>query len=174
MNPFALVLLINSAAAISGPADAAPASPAPASAVAAPQAEELWYRDYKKAQEVAIKEKKPIVMLFTGSDWCKYCILLEKEALSHEEFKVWAKKNVVLFLADKTMKSKRPADEITQNDGLKEKYKKYHPAGVPTVIVTDAEGNACGDTGYDKGMTPETFIADLEKLIKKGPKKSAK
>ena len=61
------------------------------------QAQELkWETDIKKAISVSNKSKKPMLLFFTGSDWCGWCIRLQKEVLKTPEFKTWAAKNVVL------------------------------------------------------------------------------
>ena len=47
------------------------------------QAQELtWHTDMTKATEIAINEKKPLLLFFTGSDWCGWCIRLQKIQLS--------------------------------------------------------------------------------------------
>src|SRR6476661_3860710 len=65
------------------------------------QAQELtWHTDMKKAMEVSKKTKKPIMLFFTGSDWCGWCMRLQKEVLTTPEFQKWAKENVVLVELD--------------------------------------------------------------------------
>lgn len=43
----------------------------------------VWHTDVKKAVEIAKKEDKPIFFFFTGSDWCGWCIRLQKKCLKH-------------------------------------------------------------------------------------------
>src|SRR6187431_2480510 len=65
------------------------------------QAKQLkWYTDVKEAIKVSNKEKKPLLLFFTGSDWCGWCIRLQKEVLRTPEFNKWAKESVVLVELD--------------------------------------------------------------------------
>ena len=50
------------------------------------QAQELvWQTDINKAISISNKEKKPMLLFFTGSDWCGWCIRLQKEVLKTPE-----------------------------------------------------------------------------------------
>ena len=65
------------------------------------QAQDLtWHTDINKAMEISKKSKKPLFLFFTGSDWCGWCIRLQKEVFKTPEFSNWAKKNVVLVELD--------------------------------------------------------------------------
>ena len=46
-----------------------------------------WLTDYEKAQKEAQAKNKLLLMDFTGSDWCGWCIMLDKEVFSKPEFK---------------------------------------------------------------------------------------
>jgi|SRR5580704_12062751 thioredoxin-related protein len=124
-------------------------------------AEELnWQTDLPKAQEQAKKEGKLILMDFTGSDWCPWCIKLHNEVFSKPEFADYAKKNLVLVIVD-FPRTKPQSDELKKaNDALQRKFK---IEGYPTVIVTDAAGKKVGDLGYEPGG-PKPFIEKLAKL----------
>ena len=64
-------------------------------------AQELtWHTDVNKASDLAIKEKKSLMLFFTGSDWCGWCMRLQKEVFVTPEFVKWAKENVVLVELD--------------------------------------------------------------------------
>lgn len=117
-----------------------------------------WHTSIEKARKQAAEEKKPIIMLFTGSDWCHWCIKLEKEILSQKEFKAWAGGNAVLFIADFPQGKKPGEKEMKQNRKLQGEY---GVKGYPTIIVTDAEGKKLGQTGYQK-MTPAEYTKHLE------------
>ena len=62
--------------------------------------EPTWETDINKAIKVSNKTKKPMLLFFTGSDWCGWCIRLQKEVLKTPEFATWAKENVVLVELD--------------------------------------------------------------------------
>src|SRR5438128_6685853 len=87
-------------------------------------AEELqWMTDLPKAQAKAKAENKLVMMDFTGSDWCGWCIKLNKEVFSKPEFAEYAKKNLVLVEVDFPTKKKQSPELKKANEGLQEKYK---------------------------------------------------
>ncbi|MEY2428551.1 MAG: hypothetical protein QOJ40_1436 [Verrucomicrobiota bacterium] len=126
-------------------------------------AEELnWITDLPKAQSQAKAEKKMVMLDFTGSDWCGWCIKLHNEVFSKPEFADYAKKNLVLVEVDFPRKKQQPEALKEANDALQKKYK---IEGYPTIIVLNADGSKAGELGYQPGG-PKAFIAELEKLKK--------
>lgn len=121
-----------------------------------------WLTDLPKAQTQAKTEKKLVMLDFTGSDWCGWCIKLNKEVFSQPEFAEYAKKNLVCVEVDFPNKKKLSPEQKKANDALAAKYK---IEGYPTIIVLDSEGKKVGELGYMKGG-PKAFIAELEKLKK--------
>ncbi|EPR69448.1 thioredoxin family protein [Cyclobacterium qasimii] len=65
-----------------------------------------WQTDFSKAKELATKEKKPIILVFQGSDWCAPCIKLSREIWTTETFIAYAKDNYIMFQADFPRKRK--------------------------------------------------------------------
>lgn len=98
------------------------------------KAPEGWETDVDAALALAKKEKKSVMLEFTGSDWCPPCIKMGKEVFSKEEFLKAASKNYVLVHLDFPKGDKELADK---NEPLLEKYK---VSGFPTVVLLDAEG----------------------------------
>lgn len=124
-------------------------------------AEELkWQTDLPKAQEQAKKEGKMVLMDFTGSDWCPWCIKLHNEVFSKPEFEDYAKKNLVLVIVDFPRNKPQTAELKKTNDALQRKYKIQ---GYPTVIVLNSDGKKAGELGYEEGG-PKPFIEKLAKL----------
>ena len=106
-----------------------------------------WMTDFSKAQEMAKKEGKTMLVNFTGSDWCGWCIKLESEVFSKSAFKKWAKENVILVKLD--FPRKKISDKLQkQNKALAAKYK---VRGFPTILFIDGEGKVVGKSGYMKG-----------------------
>ena len=119
-----------------------------------------WSEEYDKALAQAKADKKLVLLDFTGSDWCGWCIKLDKEVFSQAEFAEYAKKNLVLVELDYP-RSKEQSKEIkAQNAKLQGEYKIQ---GYPTIIVLNSEGKKVGELGYQPGG-PKAFIAELEKL----------
>ena len=128
------------------------------------QAGELqWLTDLPKAQAQAKSENKMVLLDFTGSDWCGWCIRLHKEVFSQPEFAEYAKKNLVLVEVDFPRMKKLSDAQKAANDALQQKYKVQ---GYPTIIVLNGEGKQVGELGYMKGGPP-AFIAELDKAKKK-------
>lgn len=123
---------------------------------------EHWQTDLPKAQAEAAKDKKMVLLDFTGSDWCGWCIKLDKEVFSKKEFLDYAKANLVLVEVDFPTKKKLSAEQKKANDAL---AKKYNIQGYPTIIVLDGAGKKLGELGYQPGG-PKAFIASLDKLKK--------
>jgi len=123
-----------------------------------------WTTDAVKAQEQAKKEGKLVLLDFTGSDWCGWCIKFKSEVLDTQEFKQYADKNLVLVEIDFPNK-KQQSDELKQaNKALKDKYK---VSGFPTYVILDGEGKEIGrQVGYAKGG-PKAFIEKLDGFKKK-------
>ena len=59
------------------------------------QENQTWHTDINKAIAISKKENKPMFLFFTGSDWCGWCIKLQKEVFKTPEFTAWAKDKVV-------------------------------------------------------------------------------
>jgi protein disulfide-isomerase len=120
------------------------------------EAQELkWHTDMEKALDVATKENKKMLLFFTGSDWCGWCIKLQKEVFETSDFKTWSD-SVVLVELD--FPKRTPQDEKTkgQNQHLQSIFK---VRGYPTVyfvtpeIMADGRTNlkSLGKTGYVRG-----------------------
>ena len=121
-----------------------------------------WNTDFEKASAKAKAEGKYMLVDFSGSDWCGWCIKLDNEVFSKETFKAYAKENLVLMLADFPRDSSKQSDEVQkQNKALSEKF---GIRGFPTVIILDAAGEAVAQTGYQAGG-PEAYIEHIKKLI---------
>ena len=123
---------------------------------------EGWTTDFEAAKKQAADEKKSLLIDFTGSDWCGWCIKLDKEVFSHDEFKTGVKDTFVLVEIDYPRdKSKQTEPEIAQNETLKNKYA---IKGYPTILLTDEAGKPFAKTGYNPGG-PAKYVENLNKLL---------
>ena len=126
-------------------------------------AESTWLTDLPKAQAQAKSENKIVLIDFTGSDWCGWCIKFDKEVLDTPEFQDYAAKNVVLVKLDFPRKLVQADDLKKANAALQAQYDIH---GFPTLLVLDKDGKEIGrQVGYSKGG-PQAFIAKLEKFKK--------
>jgi protein disulfide-isomerase len=122
-------------------------------------AESIWLTDLPKAEAQAKAENKIVLMDFTGSDWCSWCIKFRKEVLDTPEFQAYAAKNVVLVELDYPNKKVQSDDLKKTNKALKNQYE---IEGFPTLIALDKDGKEIGrQVGYAEGG-PKAFIAKLE------------
>lgn len=133
---------------------------ATAALLTATAAELNWLTDAAKAQTQAKTESKLVLLDFTGSDWCGWCIKLNKEVFSTPEFAEYAKKNLVLVEVDFPRKKALSDAQKKANQALQDKYK---IEGYPTLILLDGNGRKAGELGYLPGG-PKAFIAALEKI----------
>jgi len=119
-----------------------------------------WLTSYEQAQKEALTGNKLLLMDFTGSDWCGWCIMLDREVFSKPEFKEYASKNLVLLELDFPRMKKMPPEIVQQNQRL---AMQYQIMSFPTVVVLNGSGQVVGALGYEKGG-PSVFIARLEKI----------
>ena len=133
------------------------------------QAQELkWETNLEKATQVALKTKKPLLLFFTGSDWCGWCIRLQNEVLKTPEFSTWAKENVVLVEVDFPRRSPQQPEIQSQNAQLQQLFE---VRGYPTVwFVLPSRTNGkisfdkLGSTGYDSSV--ENWINNSNAILK--------
>ena len=119
-----------------------------------------WTTDYLAALAQAKAQHCKALLLFTGSDWCPWCIRLEKEILSTPAFLAFARSNLVLVKLDFPRSIPQPAQLVAQNQKLQ---RQYGIGGYPTVIVLNGDGKAVGELGYQPGG-PGPFIGKLKGL----------
>ncbi|MCC6353023.1 MAG: thioredoxin family protein [Verrucomicrobiae bacterium] len=122
---------------------------------------EGWTHDFEAAKATATKEKKDLLLDFTGSDWCGWCIRLEKEVFSQQAFKDAAPKDFLLVELDFPQdESKISPDTRSQNEKLS---KQFNVEGYPTIILADASGRPYAQTGYQEGGA-EAYLTHLAEL----------
>jgi len=126
------------------------------------QAEGLvWSLDFSQALARAKAGNKMVLIDFTGSDWCPWCVKFDKDVLSTGKFATYAESELVLVLADFP-------NHTAQNSALKqanaELKNKFQVSGFPTLVVLNSSGREIGrQVGYASGG-PDAFIAKLERF----------
>lgn len=122
---------------------------------------EGWYTDLDQAMQQAKKEKKPLLVEFTGSDWCPPCIAMRKNVFSKKEFIEVASKDFILV----------ELDFPRGNQELKKKNdphaKKYKIEGFPTVILMDYDGKEFTRFFASEHPTTEKFLTHLKASLEK-------
>ena len=118
-----------------------------------------WDENYAKALEQAAKEKKMVLLDFTGSDWCGWCVKLDEEVFSKSDFKKLAREKLVLVELDYPRGKRLRKDLQKQNEELKTKFK---VSGYPTIVLVDAKGKEQARWGGYKAELLEELKAKLE------------
>jgi thioredoxin-related protein len=114
-----------------------------------------WGEDYSAALAAAAKEHKNVLLDFTGSDWCGWCIRLKKETFDQPAFKEYADKNLILVEIDFPQGKSQSPEVKKQNDRLQQQY---NVQGFPTLVLLDPQGKVIKQqSGYIPGG-PKGFI----------------
>lgn len=120
-----------------------------------------WETDFEHAQKLASESGKYMLLDFTGSDWCGWCIRLKDEVFSKKSFLAYAKEKLVLVQVDFPRKKAQSKELKEQNRAL---ASKYGIRGYPTIIILSPKGDFIQQTGYQAGGA-EAYVEHLEELI---------
>ena len=131
-------------------------------------ASDIWQTDFEKAAKTAKNENKFMLVDFSGSDWCGWCVRLDDEVFKKPEFEKFAKENIVCVMLDFPQTKKLEESLEKQN---KELYKKFKVGGFPTVLILNPEGEVVEKTGYQKGGA-EKYVSFIKEVIKKNKKEA--
>lgn len=122
-----------------------------------------WHTNYSAAINEANVTNKPLVLFFTGSDWCTWCVRLEEEVLNTGEFAQAANDKFVFVKLDFPMQHPLDPKTTQQNKDLQ---RKYGVNSYPTVIVIDSNGRRLGTpTGYQK-MSGAEYAQHLQERLR--------
>lgn len=121
----------------------------------------VWYDSYQDAKLIAERDRKPMLLMFTGSDWCSWCVRLKKDVFEQPEFKSWASDKFVLVELDFPRKKTLAMSQQVQNEDLKNRY---NVRGFPTVVILDSDGSKLGQLGYEK--TPNAWISKADTMMR--------
>ncbi len=120
-----------------------------------------WQTNYEAAVKEAKRSSKPIVLFFTGSDWCGWCNRLDDEVFNTSEFAAASKDKFIFVKLDYPIYAALPQQLNEQNKQLK---KRYDIRSFPIIVVIDPQEQQIGTTGYRAGG-PAQYSAHLDKLI---------
>lgn len=119
-----------------------------------------WTMDLDAATKLAAKTQLPILIDFSGSDWCGWCKLMDKNVFAKQEWQDYAKTSMIMVLIDSPKdKSIVPEEYVERNEKLKEEY---GVEGFPTFILLDSDGETeLTRLGAGKDKTPAKFIQEI-------------
>ncbi len=121
-------------------------------------AEGPWMTDFEAAKAKAKAEGKDLLIDFTGSDWCHWCVKLKEEVFDHDSFVSGASKSFIFVELDFPRKKELDPKLKAQNEKLRDQFK---IEGYPTIILANHEGVEYARTGYQAGG-PTKYIEHLE------------
>ena len=104
----------------------------------------------------------PILLVFSGSDWCQPCVRFEKQVLSDSTFQAYASEHLTVQKADFPQRKKLEAAEIEENERL---AAQYNPEGkFPYVVLLRPNRSVLAVLPHntDDG---EQFVAQLKTYL---------
>ena len=122
---------------------------------------EGWSTDLEKAFAQAKKENKPVLVEFTGSDWCPPCIAMRKNVFTKKEFVDAASKKFILVELD------FPNGDKAVKEKNEPMAKKYKIEGFPTVILFNSEGKEFTRFFASEFPKTEDFLKHLDEALAK-------
>ena len=128
--------------------------------LASAQGELKWLTDFEEGKKVAAESGKTLLVDFTGSDWCHWCIKLKEEVFSQDTFEVAAEKYVLVELDFPHGEDLISPEQRGKNEALAHKL---GVQGFPSIILFDEKGRAFARTGYEAGG-PEAYLKHLEEI----------
>ena len=134
------------------------ATPAPAAVPAG------WLTDLGAAQALAKSSNRPILAVFSGSDWCKPCIMYEQEVFAKPEFAAYAKDKLVLAHFDfpRQKRNQPTAAQLKLNEAAAAQLNRE--GDFPLAVIIASDGKVLAKTGYIAGG-PVAFEAYLKKVV---------
>ena len=121
----------------------------------------IWLTDFNEAKVKALEEQKPILIDFTGSDWCGWCVKLEEEVFSQKDFIEYASDSLILVEIDFPKKKIQSEELKIQNKALAEKYS---IRGFPTVLLLSTEAELIEKTGYLSGGA-KAYVNHIQSIL---------
>jgi thiol:disulfide interchange protein len=124
-----------------------------------------WTMDVTAATGLAKSAKLPILVNFTGSDWCHWCIHMDEHVFSKPAWKTFAAENAVLLTIDfPSNKSGLPKGVAERNAAL---ASQFGVRGYPTFVVLDLDGKTELDRlGASQDASPAAFIKQYRTIAK--------
>ncbi len=124
-----------------------------------------WTTDFESSLTKAKEEKKPLLILFTGSDWCPPCKMLHKKIFDSKEFEEYAKDNIVLVKADFPKRTKNQlSPELKKKNELL--ARKFGVRGFPTVLILDNSGKVIDKKVGHTRLSPDEYINEIKEKAK--------
>ena len=104
--------------------------------------ESIWMQDFSNAEKLTRSTEKPMLIFFTGSDWCGPCKMLVSDIFESDRFKEEIKEEFILYEAD-FPRNKDLISDSQRSDNYKLKNK-YTVSSYPTIVVINNKRKVLG------------------------------
>lgn len=123
-----------------------------------------WYTNLEEAQKVSKKTNKPILLYFTGSDWCSPCKLLKKDFFDSDEF-IKKSEEFVLVMIDYPRRTDILTEEqFAYNKSIVAKLNRGRT--FPKLIILNNKGKQQDEiSGYSSLRDTSNHFAFLDRNI---------
>ena len=124
-----------------------------------------WRLNIEEAKQAAADKGAPILMVFSGSDWCRPCIQMRQEVWNNPVFQEYAKESLVLLELDfpARKKNKLSPEQTAHNEALAEEY---NPKGeFPTAVLIGPEGKEIAHFGYNPDLSAQDYVDYLKSQV---------
>jgi thioredoxin-related protein len=120
-----------------------------------------WTEDIQAAMKFSKEKRHPLLALFTGSDWCHFCKLLEAQVLSTDTFREAVRGKYVLLYVDLPRKKAVPKEVLAERNRFAQKFS---VSAFPTLVILDGDRYVDRIRGFKQGVTKESYVADIERI----------
>ena len=121
----------------------------------------VWSTSYSEGLAIAKKTGKPMLVDFTGKDWCGPCMELKKNVFDTDTFKRWAAEHVILVELDYPQRPKQTTEEN------KLTARRYQIRAYPTVLFISPDEQILGRTGYGQRENAVSWIKRVKQFVEK-------
>ncbi len=124
-----------------------------------------FLHNIEAAKTVAQTDSKPILMIFSGSDWCKPCIQLKEKVITQQDFTAFANENLVLLELDfpYRRKNRLSKEQQAHNEKLAEQY---NPKGqFPLMVLVNADGSVITEVEYNNRLSAKEYVRLMQPKI---------
>jgi len=125
----------------------------------------FWVYDMEEAQKIAKTENKTIAIYFTGSDWCRPCMMLKEDFFNNYKFNKYKDSYVFLYVD-----IPRDQDLLTEKQKVNnyKLLKNYNQEKTfPLICIVNKKGKVLDTiSGYSSLRDPTYYFDLFEKYIK--------
>ncbi|MEM7101652.1 MAG: thioredoxin family protein [Bacteroidota bacterium] len=124
----------------------------------------VWQQDFQSAMTMSEESGHPVLMVFSGSDWCRPCMKLKEQVLESSDFYQFAENHLVLLEVDfpRSKKNQPSKEQQLHNEKLAERF---NPQGIfPYVLLLNSHEEVMSASSVESFQVNE-FIALVESWV---------